>query len=77
MNEFITPNWHAFLIHAPMGLLGVGIVVELLKFCWPQSSLRNAGRWMIALGSLLAVPALTAGIYALRNVMVAGVADPG
>jgi hypothetical protein len=36
-DEFIHPNWHVILIHLPLGLLGVGVVIELLSFLWRRS----------------------------------------
>jgi len=52
-----------------MGLLAIGVTIELFSFFWRRSSFRQAGRWMILLGTLMAVPALTSGLYALRNVV--------
>lgn len=69
MREFITPNWHAVLVHAPLGLLSAGIIIEIFSFLWRRSSARMAGRWMILLGAITAVPALTSGIYAYRDAM--------
>ena len=45
MREYISPNWHAILIHAPLGLLSVGIILELMGFLWRRSGLRPAARW--------------------------------
>lgn len=67
MREYITPNWHVVLVHAPLGLLSVGIFIELFSFLWRKSSARLAGRWMILLGAITAVPALTSGLYAYRD----------
>lgn len=72
--ELIHPNYHVILIHFPLALLGLGIFIELFSFLWPRGSFRVAGRWMIVLGALLAIPAATAGIYAFRDV-VGGTAD--
>jgi uncharacterized membrane protein len=74
--EFIHPNWHVILIHYPLGLLTAGLVVELLSLIWPRGGMRAAGRWMILLGSLLSIPALTAGIYAFRDTVVPGPVEP-
>lgn len=68
MDKFIVPNFHVILIHFPMGLLAIGVTIELFSFLWRHSSFRQAGRWMILLGALMAVPALTSGLYALRDV---------
>jgi uncharacterized membrane protein len=65
VREYITPNWHAIIVHAPLGLLGVGIIMELLGLLlWRRSTARVAARWMIAIGAVTAIPALTTGIYA-------------
>ena len=69
MREYITPNWHAVLVHAPLGLLSVGIFIEVFSFLWRRSTVRTAGRWMVLLGAITAVPALTSGIYAYRDAM--------
>ena len=69
-DEFIHPNWHVILIHFPLGLLGTGIIVELLSFLWRRSGFRIAGHWMILIGSLLCIPAATTGIYAFRDTVV-------
>ena len=66
--ELISPNLHVALIHYPLGLLAVGVLIELFAFLWPRSTVRSAGRWFILLGALSAVPAAFSGIYALRNV---------
>jgi uncharacterized membrane protein len=69
VDKFIIPNFHVILIHFPMGLLLIGVTIELFSFLWRRSSFRQAGRWMILLGTLMAVPALTSGLYALRDVV--------
>lgn len=69
MREYISPNWHAVLVHAPLGLLSVGIILELLGFLWRRSGLRPAARWMILVGAVTSVPAITSGIYAYRDVL--------
>ena len=66
--ELVAPNLHVALIHYPLGMLVVGVAIELLSFLWPRSSVRTAGRWMILLGALSAIPAAFSGIYALRAV---------
>lgn len=74
--ELIRPNWHVILIHYPLALLGVGLVIEVFSFLWRRSTLRTAGRWMILLGAVLAIPAATSGTYAFRDVMTPGPAEP-
>lgn len=74
-NEFISPNWHVAFIHFPLGLLIIGVLIELFSFLWPRSSVRQAGRWMILIGALSSIPALTLGLYALRDVVAPGAVD--
>ncbi len=74
-NQFITPNWHPLLLHYPIALLILGVLIEIITFGWPRGGLRAAGRWMVLLGALLAVPTVTAGIYAFRSVVMPGGID--
>src|SRR6516165_27819 len=67
-HELISPNLHVVLIHGPLGLLIAGTLIELFSFLWSRSSFRTAGRWMIFLGALAAVPATFSGIYALSSI---------
>jgi uncharacterized membrane protein len=69
MREFIIPNWHVILIHYPLALLTVGTLIEIFSFLWRRSGFRAAGRWMILIGALSAIPAATSGIYAARQVL--------
>ncbi len=73
--ELIAPNLHVALIHYPLGMLVVGVFIELFAFLWPRSTVRSAGRWLIGLGALSAVPAAFSGIYALRAVARVDMAD--
>jgi uncharacterized membrane protein len=66
--EFINPNWHVLLIHYPLGVFVLGMVIELFSFLYRGTTLRAAGRWMILLGALSAVPTALSGIYAFANV---------
>ena len=66
--RFVNPNFHVIIIHYPLGVFVMGVILELLGFMWPKSSLRTAARWMILLGALCAIPAATSGIYALSDV---------
>jgi len=66
--EFINPNWHVVFLHIPLGLFVLGMIIELLSFMYRRSTLRVAGRWMILLGALSAVPTALTGIYAFANV---------
>lgn len=63
-HELIHPNWHVPLIHYPIGLLTLGLAVELFSFLYRRGTLRAAGRWMLLLGALSCLPAATSGIYA-------------
>jgi uncharacterized membrane protein len=67
-HEFISPNLHVVMIHYPLGLLIVGTLIELFSFLWSRSGFRAAGRWMILIGALSAVPATFSGIYAFNSV---------
>ena len=69
MDKFLIPNFHVILIHFPLALLGAGVAIELFSFMWRRSSFRQAGQWMIVIGTLAAIPAVTSGLYAFRNVM--------
>lgn len=64
MIRFINPNYHVILIHYPLALLGLGLLIELFGFLWPTGSIRSAGRWMLLLGALSTIPAVTSGIFA-------------
>jgi len=72
VDKFIVPNFHVILIHFPLAMLGVGVAIEIFSFLWRRSSFRLAGQWMILIGALSAVPAVTSGLYALQDVMSHG-----
>lgn len=67
--ELITPNWHVVLLHYPLGLLAMGVFIELLSLFWRASTVRLAGRWMILIGALACIPTTTLGLYAFRDVV--------
>src|SRR5438093_1597912 len=67
-DQFINPNYHVVLIHAPLALLIVGTLIEVFSFLWRRSGFRAAGRWMILIGALAAVPTVTSGLYAMWDV---------
>ena len=67
-SQLISPNLHVILIHYPLAMLIAGTLIEFFSFLWRRSSFRTAGRWMILIGALSAVPATFSGIYALRDV---------
>jgi uncharacterized membrane protein len=69
VDKFIVPNFHVILIHFPLAMLAAGVAIELFSFMWRRSTFRVAGQWMILLGTLAAVPAVTTGLYALSDVM--------
>jgi len=74
VNQFVSPNLHVVILHAPMGLLFTGLAIEFFSFLgWRRSSFRIAGRWMILLGVLAAVPTVLSGMYALRDVAGRGI----
>jgi uncharacterized membrane protein len=66
--EFVNPNLHVALVHYPLALLVAGTLIELFSFLWRRHGFRMAGRWMILLGALSAIPTVTSGIYALYDV---------
>lgn len=66
---FIYPNWHVLALHFPLGLLGMGVILEWVSLLWPRSAVRIGGRWMILMGALLTIPASTLGAYAFRDVV--------
>jgi len=69
-HELVNPNFHVVLVHFPIGLLVTGTLIELFSFLgWQNSGFRVAGRWMIGLGALLAIPTALSGIYALSDVV--------
>ena len=66
--QLVNPNWHAALVHVPIGLFAVGVVVELFSFLYARSAARAAGRWMIAVGAFAMVPTAVSGLYAVSDV---------
>jgi uncharacterized membrane protein len=74
--ELVNPNWHVALIHFPLGLFMIGVLIELFSFMWRRHAFRAAGRWMIFIGALSAIPAVTSGIYALSDVSRMGQDQP-
>lgn len=67
------PNLHAMLVHYPLALVTLGVVIEFLSVLfWRKSSIRTAGRWMVVIGILMAVPTVTTGMYALRDTVDTG-----
>jgi uncharacterized membrane protein len=69
VKEFVNPNLHVVLVHYPIALLFAGVLVELFSFLgWRRGGFRAAGRWMILLGTLTAVPTALSGLYAISDV---------
>jgi uncharacterized membrane protein len=69
VDKFIIPNFHVVLVHFPIAMLAAGVAIEFFSFLWRHSSFRQAGQWMILIGTLSAIPAATSGLYALQDVM--------
>ncbi|QOV91162.1 DUF2231 domain-containing protein [Humisphaera borealis] len=63
----IQPNLHIALIHIPIGLLVVGLLIELFSFLYRGSNARTAARWMIGIGALSMIPVAASGVYALSD----------
>lgn len=73
MQPLITPNWHIAFVHFPIGLILIGTLVELFSFLgWRGSGFRRAGRWMLLIGAVWAVPATFSGLYAWQEVLPKG-----
>ncbi len=72
---FIYPNWHVAVVHYPLGLLAAGLIIEVFSVFWRHSTVRQAGRWMMLIGAMASVPAVTLGLYAFRDVMAPGPID--
>src|SRR4051812_23870182 len=66
--ELVNPNLHVVLVHFPLALLVMGLGVEVLSILYRRTTLRAAGRWMILLGALAAVPTALSGAYAFADV---------
>lgn len=64
LQSLFRPDLHVVLVHYPIALATLGLAIELFSIFWRRSSFRTAGRWMILLGTLLCLPALTTGLYA-------------
>jgi uncharacterized membrane protein len=72
-HELVNPNLHVVLVHFPIALLVLGTLIEVFSFLgWRASGFRVAGRWMVLLGALLAIPTALSGVYALADVAHAG-----
>ncbi|MBI5238340.1 MAG: DUF2231 domain-containing protein [Deltaproteobacteria bacterium] len=61
-------NIHPMLIHFPIALLSAFLAMELLGFIFKKEDLRTAATWMLYLGTLGAMVAVAAGLYAASTV---------
>lgn len=69
-NPLIYPNWHVNLIHYPLGILVLGLLLEVILLLFRHhGSVRSATRWMVVIGALTALPAAFSGLYALADVV--------
>jgi uncharacterized membrane protein len=75
--RFLNPNYHVILIHYPLALLGVGLLIEIFSFLWRTSTVRLAGHWMMLIGALATLPAMTTGLFAKWDVLSNGGANSG
>lgn len=67
--HLISPNIHAILVHAPLGLFMFGLFLEVFGLLlFRKSQVRQAARWMLLFGGLMAVPAALSGIDAYHDV---------
>lgn len=71
--HLISPNIHAILVHAPLGLFMFGLFLEVFGLLlFRKSQVRQAARWMLLFGGLMAVPAALSGIDAYHDVQEHG-----
>lgn len=75
--HLMRPNLHVVLVHFPMALLVMGLIIELLSLIWRQTGFRTAGRWMILLGTIAAVPTALTGLFALHQAEVGSLDHSG
>lgn len=74
--QFINPNFHIVFVHYPIALLIVGLAAEVLSVLgWRRTGLRMAGRWMIFLGALSSIPTALLGLYAMNELVRAGIGE--
>jgi hypothetical protein len=67
--HLISPNIHAIIVHFPLGLFMFGLMLEILGLLlFRNGQVRQAARWMLLFGGLLAVPAALSGIDAYHDV---------
>ncbi len=61
-------NIHPIIVHFPIALLNAFLIMELLGFVLKKEDLRIAATWMLYLGTLGAVAAVSAGLWAASTV---------
>ncbi|MFQ5587167.1 MAG: DUF2231 domain-containing protein [Thermodesulfobacteriota bacterium] len=61
-------NIHPMVVHFPIALLNAFLIMELLGFLLKRENLRTAATWMLYLGTLGAVGAVSAGLWAATTV---------
>jgi uncharacterized membrane protein len=60
-------NIHPLLVHFPIAFLNGFVVMELLAFLLKKEKLRIAASWMLYLGTLGALAAVAAGLWAAET----------
>jgi uncharacterized membrane protein len=61
-------NIHPLIVHFPIALLNAFFVMELLGFVLKKGEFRVAATWMLYLGTLGALAAVSAGLWAAHTV---------
>ena len=61
-------NIHPMVVHFPIALLNAFLLMELLGFALKREELRVAATWMLYLGTLGALVAVLAGLWAESSV---------
>ncbi|MCC6503735.1 MAG: DUF2231 domain-containing protein [Deltaproteobacteria bacterium] len=62
------PNIHPLIVHFPIALLTSFLLMELLNFVTGKESFRAAATWMFYLGTIGALAAVLAGLWAASTV---------
>lgn len=66
------PNIHPLIVHFPIALLTSFLLMEFLNFITGKESFRAAATWMLYLGTLGALAAVLAGLWAATTVEHSG-----
>jgi len=61
-------NIHPLIVHFPIAFLNGFFIMELLGFILKKEDLRTAATWMLYLGALGAIAAVSAGLWAAYTV---------